>query len=143
MTIECGRYSRLFYKMNLLYKEMNGAFEEETGISYTKLEILYQISQTANMCQQDIQQKLGIDAASITRHLKKLEEDKLITRIKDQENKRFLRIALTQDGQNQLKKLIAEKNQYEEQIFANLSLEQIEVLEGTFHQISRNITNKN
>ena len=40
MTIECGRYSRLFYKMNLLYKEMNGAFEEETGISYTKLEIL-------------------------------------------------------------------------------------------------------
>lgn len=95
------------------------------------------------MCQQDIQQKLGIDAASITRHLKKLEEEKLITRIKDQENKRFLRIALTQDGQNQLKKLIAEKNQYEEQIFANLSLEQIEVLEGTFHQISRNITNKN
>lgn len=143
MTIECGRYSHLFYKMNLLYKEMNGAFEEETGISYTKLEILYQISQTANMCQQDIQQKLGIDAASITRHLKKLEEEKLITRIKDQENKRFLRIALTQDGQTQLKKLIAEKNQYEEQIFANLSLEQIEVLEGTFHQISRNITNKN
>ncbi|CAD5900182.1 MarR family winged helix-turn-helix transcriptional regulator [Carnobacterium maltaromaticum] len=143
MTIECSRYSRLFYKMNLLYKEMNGAFEEETGISYTKLEILYQISQTANMCQQDIQQKLGVDAASITRHLKKLEEEKLITRIKDQENKRFLRIALTQDGQTQLKKLIAEKNQYEEQIFANLSLEQIEVLEGTFHQISRNITNKN
>ncbi|CAD5902709.1 conserved hypothetical protein [Carnobacterium maltaromaticum] len=143
MTIECSRYSRLFYKMNLLYKEMNGAFEEETGISYTKLEILYQISQTANMCQQDIQQKLGVDAASITRHLKKLEEEKLITRIKDQENKRFLRIALTQDGQTQLKKLIAEKNQYEEKIFANLSLEQIDALEDMVHQVSRNITNKN
>ncbi|MDZ5758865.1 MarR family transcriptional regulator [Carnobacterium maltaromaticum] len=129
--------------MNLLYKEMNGAFEEETGISYTKLEILYQISQTANMCQQDIQQKLGVDAASITRHLKKLEEEKLITRIKDQENKRFLRIALTQDGQTQLKKLIAEKNQYEEKIFANLSLEQIDALEDMVHQVSRNITNKN
>ena len=49
MTIECGRYSRLFYKMNLLYKEMNGAFEEETGISYTKLEILYQISSVIPM----------------------------------------------------------------------------------------------
>lgn len=138
MTENCSHKSLLFYRMNTVYKEMNVHFEEETGISFTKLEILFFIYGTPNLCQQDIQKKLAIDAASVTRHLKKLETDQFIQRVVDPTNKRFRRISLTEKGRKELKTMITEKDKYEAQLFANISEDELEQLWITLNKLSIN-----
>lgn len=74
----CTEQSELLYRMHLLSKEISHVFEQQTNMSFTKVEILFHIQQTPGQSQNRLREKLYIDSASITRHLKRMEAQGLI-----------------------------------------------------------------
>lgn len=88
--------SNLFYKIKLIERKIYKNFENKTGISLTRYEILVALFNKKDFSQTDLQNFLQIDQAAITRHLKKLEEDKYIVRSRNPKNNRELFINLTE-----------------------------------------------
>lgn len=88
--------SNLFYKIKLIERKIYKNFENKTGISLTRYEILLVLFNKENFSQVDLQNFLQIDQAAITRHLKKLEDDGYIVRNRNPQNNRELVINLTE-----------------------------------------------
>ncbi|WP_270997637.1 MarR family winged helix-turn-helix transcriptional regulator [Listeria seeligeri] len=111
--------------MHLLSKEISHVFEQQTNKSFTKVEILFHIKQTPGQSQNKLKENLYIDSASITRHLKRMEEQGLITREKKDENKRYTYLFLTPTGESELVSLLAEKEKFQNEALADFSEEEV------------------
>ncbi|MBC1722934.1 MarR family transcriptional regulator [Listeria seeligeri] len=111
--------------MHLLSKEISHVFEQQTNKSFTKVEILFHIKQTPGQSQNKLKENLYIDSASITRHLKRMEEQGLITREKKDENKRYTYLFLTPTGKAELASLLAEKEKFQNEALADFSEEEV------------------
>ncbi|MBC1885006.1 MarR family transcriptional regulator [Listeria seeligeri] len=110
--------------MHLLSKEISHVFEQQTNKSFTKVEILFHIKQSPGQSQNKLKENLYIDSASITRHLKRMEEQGLITREKKDENKRYTYLFLTPTGESELASLLAEKEKFQNEALADFSEEE-------------------
>lgn len=86
--------------------------------------------------QKDIVKKLYIDNALATRYLRKLEEEGLIQRQEDNENRRQNKIKLTTKGRKLAKSIYEEKIRYENQIIKDV-IQKDEFIETLF-KIMRN-----
>ncbi|WP_270996361.1 MarR family winged helix-turn-helix transcriptional regulator [Listeria seeligeri] len=111
--------------MHLLSKEISHVFEQQTNKSFTKVEILFHIKQSPGQSQNKLKENLYIDSASITRHLKRMEEQGLITREKKDENKRYTYLFLTPIGEAELASLLAEKEKFQNEALADFSEEEV------------------
>ncbi|WP_048626990.1 MarR family winged helix-turn-helix transcriptional regulator [Listeria ivanovii] len=121
----CTERSELLYRMHLLSKEISHVFEQQTNRSFTKVEILFHIRQIPGQSQNKLKENLYIDSASITRHLKRMEEQGLITREKNNENKRYTYLFLTATGEAELASLLAEKENFQNEALAGFSEEEV------------------
>ncbi|MBC1538875.1 MarR family winged helix-turn-helix transcriptional regulator [Listeria seeligeri] len=111
--------------MHLLSKEISHVFEQQTNKSFTKVEILFHIKQSPGQSQNKLKENLYIDSASITRHLKRMEEQGLITREKKDENKRYTYLFLTPTGEAELASLLSEKEKFQNEALADFSEEEV------------------
>ena len=78
----------LLYKLKVADETISNLFEERLGISLTRYSMLQELLKDEPLRPQDLQERLQIDRAAITRHLKLLEERGYIIRERNQENQR-------------------------------------------------------
>ncbi|HFI0265158.1 TPA: MarR family winged helix-turn-helix transcriptional regulator [Streptococcus suis] len=88
--------SHLLYQIKLADEAVTGLFEKRLGISLTRYQLLQQLLKDYPCSQQTLQEKLQIDRAAITRHLKVLEENGYISRERNPENQREMLVQPTQ-----------------------------------------------
>ncbi|HEM4129352.1 TPA: MarR family transcriptional regulator [Streptococcus suis] len=94
--------SQLLYQLKLADEAVTGLFEKGLGISLTRYQLLTNLLDQAPCSQQDLQEKLHIDRAAITRHLKILEDKGYIQRERNPENQREMLVQPTQLAWNDL-----------------------------------------
>lgn len=94
--------SQLLYQVKLADEAVTGLFEKGLGISLTRYQLLTNLLDQAPCSQQDLQDKLHIDRAAITRHLKILEDKGYIQRERNPENQREMLVQPTQYAVNEL-----------------------------------------
>lgn len=94
--------SQLLYQIKLADESVTSLFEKGLGISLTRYQILTNLLDQAPCSQQELQEKLRIDRAAITRHLKFLEEKGYIQRERNPENLREMLVQPTQLAWNDL-----------------------------------------
>ncbi|HEM2810132.1 MarR family winged helix-turn-helix transcriptional regulator [Streptococcus suis] len=94
--------SQLLYQVKLADEAVTSLFEKGLGISLTRYQILTNLLDQAPCSQQDLQEKLQIDRAAITRHLKILEDKGYIQRERNPENQREMLVQPTQYAVNDL-----------------------------------------
>ncbi|MEG2254171.1 MAG: MarR family transcriptional regulator, partial [Vagococcus sp.] len=87
--------SKLLYQLKLANQEMTTQFEEQTGFSITRYELMQVLRENAPCSQSLIQTALKIDSAAVTRHLKILEEKNYVTRERNKENNREVMVTIT------------------------------------------------
>lgn len=87
--------SKLLYQLKLANQEMTTKFEEQTGFSITRYELMQVLRENAPCSQSLIQTALKIDSAAVTRHLKILEEKNYVTRERNKENNREVMVTIT------------------------------------------------
>lgn len=94
--------SKLLYQLKLANQEMTTKFEEKTGFSITRYELMQVLKENAPCPQSLIQAELKIDSAAVTRHLKVLEEKAYVTRKRNKENNREVIVNITKSALDDL-----------------------------------------
>lgn len=78
-----------------LYRDVMRITEQTTGMSKTRLEIMHDLMQVDEMSQAELARRLDVEAAVITRIVKQMEAEELVTRRADPRDNRYTLVALT------------------------------------------------
>ncbi|WP_157800243.1 MarR family winged helix-turn-helix transcriptional regulator [Sporolactobacillus pectinivorans] len=132
----------MFYRLHLVSKEMNQAFESMAHTSLTKLEILCSIHSQEEMAQLELIKRLKLDAAAVTRHLKHMEEEGSIRRRKDDKDKRLIWLALTEKGETERERLVKIKAMLQKKLLSDFTNEQIICVSQFIEKVSQNINSR-
>lgn len=90
--------SKLLYQLKLANQKMTALFEQDTGFSITRYELLLFLRESGPCSQTVLQTQLQIDSAAVTRHLKILEEEHYVIRERNPENQREVFVKLTKEA---------------------------------------------
>ncbi|KGE19523.1 MarR family winged helix-turn-helix transcriptional regulator [Paenibacillus wynnii] len=112
MTEHRPQEDHIFELLQSLNKGIGPKFERCAGISPSRLRLLQELFQVDEISQISLQKAIDIDAAAITRHLKGLEEDGVITRRNNPADNRVTLVSLTQKGREKIVSYRKEKNQF-------------------------------
>ena len=122
---EVAASASLLQHLSQTYHEVVTTFERFMGMSRARWAILKRLSREKNVTQSVLAQSLHVDAAAITRQVKQLETEGLVTRWPHPEDNRFTVVALTQQGREFVEKRLSERDSFQEIVTAGLSLEDV------------------
>lgn len=109
---------------------------EPYNINATQMHILFEIHYQKEINQEKIANLCNIDKGSITRSIKKLEDNKLIKREVDKNNRRQNKISLTPKGKKTVKKTLKILKKSEKELFEKNQLIENKILHETLKQIA-------
>ena len=81
-----------------LYRDVARIIEQQTGMSQSRLQILHELFHANELSQAELQERLGVEGAVITRIVKQLEADELVTRRADPRDNRFTLVAMSDEA---------------------------------------------
>ncbi|MDM5189026.1 MarR family transcriptional regulator [Bacillus sp. DX4.1] len=139
MTNSCSKEAIILYKLHFLNKEISSKFEGCTGISQSRLELLHQLYQVDEISQKALQKEVNIDNAAITRHLKQLEANEMISRRKNPNDNRVTLVSLTDYGRNKISSFQEEKERFAASALKDFNEEERDELLNTLNRIQKNI----
>ena len=96
---------------------------EEFKINSSQLHFLFEISYQKEINQDKIASRCSIDKGSVARSIKKLEDNGLVVRKVDDNNRRQNKVSLTPEGEKTLTESKKKLEEWEEYLFANNTIE--------------------
>ncbi|GAB1155798.1 MULTISPECIES: MarR family winged helix-turn-helix transcriptional regulator [Paenibacillus] len=138
MTRIVSKEEQIINLLNALGNKVSPKFERCTGISSSRFEILYELDQVDEINQSMLQKIINIDSAAITRHLKQLEADGMVTRRKNPEDNRVTFVRLTDDGRKHIEGYKVEKKNFIHQILHDFSEDEIQDLASYLERMQNN-----
>ncbi|MBR0271004.1 MAG: winged helix-turn-helix transcriptional regulator [Methanobrevibacter sp.] len=113
----------------------------ELGINNPQLNILFEVNKDSRINQEKIASRCNTNKGAIARSVRKLEENGLITRTIDENNRRQNIISLTSEGSQVLDNAIEMLDEFERYIFKND--EQKEALQLILKDLAINVMKLN
>jgi DNA-binding MarR family transcriptional regulator len=136
----CSREEELIIqRMFELTTKAMPKFERCTGISQSRLEILRELFEAEEINQRELQKKVNIDHAAVTRHLKQLEENGMVIRRKNPDDNRFTYVQLTDEGKSKVAAYCEEKQRFISRVLKDFSKEESSGLLEMLTRIKGNI----
>lgn len=121
--------SGLLYLMKTKSQEVTDQFEVETGFSLTRYELMMYVINKPQVSQQMIQTNLKIDRAAVTRHLKQLEENGYVIRLRNPDNNREVLVEAIKKAVNELSTCESQLANILPEAFLNLTSEELDQLQ--------------
>ena len=90
--------------------------------------------------QQDIAEAVGIEGATLTHHLNRLERDGLVSRARDPENRRIHRVALTETGEQAFFRMLSAVQEFDRQLRTGLTEDEANTLRSVLDRLLTNVT---
>jgi DNA-binding MarR family transcriptional regulator len=90
------------------------------GVSVVQSHILYELSKRPNISLNDLSQLLSTDTSTLSRQVQLLVELKMISRIPDPQDRRYVLLSLTAAGQEQQIQISNYMEEYVEGIFVRI-----------------------
>lgn len=125
--MELQEFSNLLHRIKNLEHRLCKNFEDATGFSLTRYEMLMFLKEHNSCLQVEIQNYLQINQAAITRHLKILEKKGFVNRVRNSENNREIFVSLTNFAREELAK--CQLSSKEHGGCVNLSIKREDLLE--------------
>jgi DNA-binding MarR family transcriptional regulator len=141
LTTRCSQEGEILYQLHYLSKVIGLKFEECTGVSQSRLELLTLLYQVDEISQSDLQKKVNIDGAAITRHVKQLETKGMVSRRRKPEDNRITLVKLSNQGRERIESYKKEKERFMEEMLVNINTEERNVLLHLLSQMKKNIEN--
>ncbi|WP_280156821.1 MarR family winged helix-turn-helix transcriptional regulator [Bacillus velezensis] len=141
LTACCSEEGEILYQLQSLHKVIGTKFEACTGISQSRLELLAVLFYVDEISQSDLQKKVNIDGAAVTRHLKQLEAKEIVTRRRKPEDNRIILVRLTDQGRERIEASKKEKERFIKEMLAGVSEEERSMLKNVLSQMQNNIEN--
>lgn len=138
MTYSCE--PSIIDKLHQLYSHMTTRFGHCTGISPSRFRLLQQLYHNDEISQAALQKELQIDSAAITRHLKQMDSEGIITRRANPTDNRITLVRLTDTGRSQISAYREEKTRFVAQMLQGFSLEEQDQLSSMIERMQDNLT---
>jgi MarR family transcriptional regulator for hemolysin len=90
--------------------------------------------------QQDIAEAVGIEGATLTHHLNRLERDGLVSRSRDPDNRRVHRVTLTDAGHRAFFRMLSAVQEFDRQLRAGFTEEDDAALRAALDRLRANVT---
>ena len=101
---------KLLHDIKKLERKVADIFEKKLEISLTRFQIIKYLYEVEIATPKQISQILKIDAAAITRHLKKLEEGGYVRKRRNEDNNREVLVEITQFSKSKIDQCFKETN---------------------------------
>lgn len=124
-----------FQQVLRLYHIVTPVFEQYVGVSVARWRLLTQLYRNGPLNQSELQQRVQIDPAAITRQVKQLEEAGLVERRPSPSDNRFTVVTLTPQGQALAETAHQRRDAFDDLIMHGLSATEIAVFERCIAQI--------
>ncbi len=134
-----GTHLSLLQQLSRTYYDLLTPFERYMGMSRARWHMLSMLSRADQLSQAQLSQQLRVDAAAITRQVKQLEEDGLVTRKADPQDNRFTLVELTPHGHTLVEGLRNRRDLFEQQATAGLQPEEVATVERCLAHIRDNM----
>lgn len=99
---------KLLHDIKILERKVADIFEKKLEISLTRFQIIKYLYEVEIATPKQISQILKIDAAAITRHLKKLEEGGYVRKRRNEDNNREVLVEITQFSKSKIDQCVKE-----------------------------------
>lgn len=120
--------SDMLHKLRNIEYKLTQKFEDKTGFSLTRYQILNFVKENDECNQEEIRKFIQIDRSAITRHLKILEEKGYIARKRNKDNAREVIVSLNDFAKSELEKCHRDHKDTSYLLTANISGDQINKL---------------
>ncbi len=140
MACSFSKQEQVLQLVKGLTNQISPKFERCTGISTSRYELLYQLYHTDEINQTTLQKAVNIDGAAITRHLKQLEADGMVTRKRSPADNRVIFVSLTAEGRKQIIGYRKENTAFVNQLLHDFTDEEMEQLSGMLNRMQNNIS---
>lgn len=140
MRDSCSLSDQILYHIITVQKELGQLFDSEMdGLSLTRYDILSNLHHAGPLRQRELQQRVDVDHAAITRHLKQLETQELIVRERCHEDNRVIYVQLTDLGREQIAHWTEQKKCLSDRLFVNMKIEEQQHLLASLTTLQNNI----
>ncbi|MNI63738.1 Transcriptional regulator SlyA [compost metagenome] len=119
--------------------ELSPKFERCTGIGSSRYDILYQLYTADEVTQSNLQKAVSIDSAAITRHLKQLEEEGMVTRRRNPEDQRVTFVKLTEECRSLIVNFNKERTGFIKQLLHGFSVQEMNQLTDMLTRLQYNL----
>lgn len=137
--MKLNELSDMLHKLRSIENKLTQNFEDKTGFSLTRYQILTFVKEEDECNQEEIRQFIQIDRSAITRHLKVLEEKGYVTRKRNKDNGREVIVSLSDFAKLELEKCNSNHNDNSCILPINISGDQISSLIELLHTIENEI----
>ena len=126
---------KLLHDIKILERKVADIFEKKLGISLTRFQIIKYLYEVEVATPKQIAQILEIDAAAITRHLKKLEEGGYVRKRRNEDNNREVLVEITQFSISKIDQCVKETDirTLIDEEFTDEDFKQLEILLNKFN----------
>ncbi len=119
-------------------RAMYAAFEAEVGQPLPRWRILQHLSVQGELSQKQLAQDLQMDPGALTRQMKVLERDGLVSRLSDERDNRLTRVTLTPAARTLLRDSMAQRDGFIDKALDGLPPEQLESARQVLRQLEEN-----
>jgi len=133
--MDVKEFVKLLHEIKLLERKVTNIFEGKLGISLTRFQIIKYLYEVEVATPKQMAQILEIDAAAITRHLKKLEEGGYVRKRRNEDNNREVLVEITQFSMSKINQCVKETNirTLIDEEFTDNDFKQLEILLNKFN----------
>lgn len=140
MRDSCSPSDQILYNIITVQKELSQLFDAEMdGLSLTRYDILSNLNHVGPLRQRELQQRVDVDHAAITRHLKQLETQGLIARERCLQDNRVIYVDLTELGRDKIAHWTEQKKCLSDRLFVNMKVEEQQHLLDLLNTLQHNI----
>ncbi|AIQ52719.1 MarR family winged helix-turn-helix transcriptional regulator [Paenibacillus sp. FSL R7-0331] len=129
----------VLYLLKKMGNELSPKFERCTGIGSSRYDLLYQLYLADEVTQSDLQKAIHIDSAAITRHLKQLEAEGMVTRRRNPEDQRVTFVRLTEECRSLIINFNKERTQFIQQLLNGFSEQETNLLTDMLTRLHHNL----
>lgn len=121
------------------YHSVKKMIEKTMGIPSNRWRIFYLIITCEGQCTQKyLTNRIGVDPGAVTRLLKKIEQEGIITRRPDPDDNRITLVTLTEQGKAEVERILKLREVFLAQILQNCSDEEMNVFQTVLQKMEDN-----
>jgi DNA-binding MarR family transcriptional regulator len=131
--------SALLFEQGAMMRAVKAALQRRAGISGPRLHVLGVLHAFGELSQAEIQRRLDVDGAAVTRLVKQLEVEGLLTRRVDPADNRFTLVTMTPEGKERLQEVGRTVTEFVAMSLEGVSAEELESMRRTMARVRANM----
>jgi DNA-binding MarR family transcriptional regulator len=127
------------FEQGALMRAAKAAFQRRVGISDSRLHVLGILHRFGEMSQNELQRRLDVDGAAVTRQVKQLEAEGLLVRRADPADNRFTLVILTDQGKEALREVARAARKFVAEALEGVSDDDLDCVRRTMARMRANL----